>query len=82
MSVEYTKPIENLTARAYNITIDKSIVDEPKIILTYTNDVDGLGQVVITPTQIVEQGILTLDEVTLMEANFKKLADAISPVVG
>jgi hypothetical protein len=82
MSVEYTKPTENLVARAYQITIDKSIVDGPKIILTYTNDKVSLGSVSITPTQIVEREILTLEEVELMEANFKKLADAISPVVG
>ena len=81
MSVEYTKPTENLVARAYQIIIDKRIVDEPSIVLNYTNDNEELGRVVITPTEIVEQGILTLDEVTLMEANFKKLADAISPVV-
>ena len=47
----------------------------------YTNDKAELGRVSITPTQIVEQGILTLEEVELMEANFKKLADVISPVV-
>ena len=81
MSVEYTKPTENLTARAYQITIDKTIAEQPKIVLNYTNDKEDLGQIVITPTQIVEQGILTLEEVELMEANFKKLADVISPVV-
>tara|TARA_R110002096_G_scaffold388007_1_gene582209 strand:- start:144 stop:392 length:249 start_codon:yes stop_codon:yes gene_type:complete len=82
MSVEYTKPTENLVARACKITIDKSLPNEPQIILNYTNDKDDLGKIVTTPTQIVEQGILTLEEVELMEANFKKLADAISPVVG
>jgi hypothetical protein len=81
MSVEYTKPTENLVARACQIAIDKRIPEQPCIVLTYTNDKVSLGSVSITPSEIVEQGILTLEEVTLMEANFKKLADAISPVV-
>ena len=57
MSVEYTKPTENLTARACKITIDQTRVDEPYIIFNYTNDKEDLGKIVITPTQIVEQGI-------------------------
>jgi hypothetical protein len=81
MSVEYTKPTENLVARANQIVISKNMPEAPVIILNYTNDKEELGSVSITPSEIVEQGILTLEEVELMEANFKKLADAVSPVV-
>ena len=81
MSVEYTKPTENLVARACKITIDKSLSETAYITLEYTNDLEKLGKVVITPDEIVDQGILTLEQVQLIEANLKMLANAKSPVV-
>ena len=81
MAVEYIKPQETLQARAFQITINKVIPDEPHLVFSYTNDKQDLGNKIITPTEIVEQGIATIEEVTYCEEVLRKIADSISPVV-
>ena len=81
MAVEYIKPQETLQARAFQITINKIIPENPELVFSYTNDREDLGTVIITPKEIVEQGIATIEEVTYCEEVLKKIADSISPVV-
>lgn len=79
MSIEKEIPSETKVSRAYKIEIDKSIQDAPKIVLSYTNDTEFLGTEIVTPQEVVEQGILTIEEVQTMEANLKKIADFKNP---
>jgi hypothetical protein len=80
MAIDYIKPQETLSARAFEIIINKLIPDSPELVFNYTNDRESLGSVAITPQQVIEQGIVTLEEVQQAEATLKKIADSISPV--
>ena len=81
MSIEYIKPTEILIARAYQITIDKSLPEAPSVTLYYTNGREELGRVEVTPSEIVDQGILTIEQIGTLESILRTLCDAKSPVV-
>jgi len=79
MSIEKEISKEKKTSRAYNITIDKVVPQDPKIKISYTNDAEFLGVKSFSIVELVKSGVVSQDEVNQVEVIFKKIADANNP---